>query len=177
MPRPASRGARARLASGPLVALVLLLGCADPPVGARRADDVAEGAPEAGSASGSEGEADASVRAPVDFGRDIRPLMSRGDSAPFGCKRCHYRGGADPQGLELGGLDLTTLGDLRRGGVSSKRGIVVAGDPAASAIVQKLEGTYARGSRMPKDRAPWSAEEIGLLRRWIAEGAKGSDDQ
>ena len=160
-----------------MIATVSLNACADPLVGARREDDVAELAQEAGSVGTSEGHADAGALAPVDFGRDIRPLMSRDDNAPFGCKRCHYRDGADPQGRELGGLDLTTLGDLRRGGVSSKRGIVVPGDPGASAIVQKLEGTYARGSRMPKDRAPWSAEEIGLVRRWIAEGARGSDDQ
>ena len=146
-------------------------------MGARRADEVAAESLDAGSASDREGGAEAGALRPVDFGRDIRPLMSRGDSEPFGCKRCHYRGSPDPQGLELGGLDLTTLGDLRRGGVSSKRGIVVPGDPGKSAIVQKLEGTYGRGSRMPKDRAPWSTAEIALLRRWISEGARGGDDQ
>ena len=114
---------------------------------------------------------------PVSFARDIRPLMSRGDTAPYGCMRCHYRGGQDPQGIELGGLDLTTLGDLRKGGVSSKQSIVVAGNPDGSALLQKLEGKYARGARMPKDRAPWSVAEIALVRRWIAEGARGTDDQ
>ena len=114
---------------------------------------------------------------PVNFGRDIRPLMNRADSEPFGCKRCHYRNGDDPQGIELGGLEMTTLGDLRKGGVSSKRSIVVPGNPEASAIIQKLEGKYPRGARMPKDRTPWSAEELGLVRRWIAEGAVGADNE
>ena len=120
---------------------------------------------------------DASVPRPVSFARDIRPMLARSDGPPAGCKRCHYKAESAPQGYELGGLDLTTLGTLRMGGVSSGRTIVVAGDPDSSAIVKKLEGTYARGGRMPKDLTPLSTEEIGLLRRWIAEGARGTDDE
>ena len=114
---------------------------------------------------------------PVVFARDIRPILSRSDGPPAGCKRCHYKAESAPQGYEIGGLDLTTLGTLRQGGVSSGRSIVMAGDPDGSAIVKKLEGTYARGARMPKDLTPLSREEIGLVRRWIAEGARGSDDE
>lgn len=115
---------------------------------------------------------------PVVFARDIRPLMDRADGpTTFGCKRCHYPGQPDPQGLQLGGLDLSSLGTLRRGGVSSGASIVVPGNPSASAIVQKLEGTYVRGARMPKDRSPWSDGEIALVRRWIEEGAKGADGE
>lgn len=176
--RPESSPYHPRTRHAGAVALLMLVACSDPPVGARRPDDVAEQPARGdGGPASFDGGTDGGITEPVDFGRDIRPLMSRGDSEPFGCKRCHYRGGSDPQGLDLGGLDLTTLGDLRRGGVSSKRGIVVPGDPSASAIVQKLEGTYPRGSRMPKDRTPWTQAEIALLRRWIAEGANGADDQ
>ena len=115
---------------------------------------------------------------PVVFARDIRPLMDRDDGpTTFGCKRCHYPGQADPQGLQLGGLDLSTLGALRRGGVSSGSAIVVAGNPNDSAIMQKVEGTYPRGARMPKDRTPWSADEIAVLRRWIQEGARGESGE
>jgi hypothetical protein len=115
--------------------------------------------------------------APVVFARDIRPILSRSDGPPAGCKRCHYKAESAPQGYDIGGLDLTTLGTLRQGGVSSGRSIVIAGDPDGSAIIKKLEGTYARGARMPKDLPPLSREEIGLVRRWIAEGARGSDDE
>ena len=114
----------------------------------------------------------------VSFARDIRPLMDRADGpTTFGCKRCHYPSQPDPQGFRLGGLDLSSLGTLRRGGVSSGSTIVIPGNPSGSAIVQKLEGTYPRGARMPKDRAPWSAAEIALVRRWIQEGAKGADSE
>ena len=162
-----------------LLAVLASAGCGDPPVGSLRPEElVTDAGPDAGAFVDDDGgDRDVGGVRPVSFARDIRPLMSRGDVAPFGCKRCHYRGGGDSQGLDLGGLDLTTLGDLRRGGVSSKRGIVSAGNPDGSALVQKLEGTYARGARMPKDRTPWSAAEIGLVRRWIAEGAKGADDE
>ena len=114
---------------------------------------------------------------PVVFARDIRPILSRSDGPPAGCRRCHYKAEPAAQGYELGGLDLTTLGTLRAGGISSGRSIVIAGDPDGSALVKKLEGTYARGSRMPKDLTPLSADEIGLVRRWIAEGARGTDDE
>lgn len=115
---------------------------------------------------------------PVVFARDIRPLMNRSDGPTvFGCKRCHYPGEPDPQGLQLGGLDLSSLGSLREGGVSSGRTIVIPGDPDGSALVQKLEGRYVRGARMPKDRTPWSDAEIALVRRWIQEGAQGAAEE
>ena len=123
-------------------------------------------------------EPDGGVDGPVVFSRDIRPLMNRADGpTTFGCKRCHYPGEPDPQGLQLGGLDLSSLGSLRRGGISSGQSIVIAGNPDGSALVQKLEGRYARGARMPKDRTPWSAAEIALVRRWIQEGARGTDQE
>ena len=120
---------------------------------------------------------DASGARPVVFARDIRPLLARSDGPPAGCKRCHYKAESAPQGYEIGGLDLTTLGTLRQGGISSGRSIVIPGDPDGSVIVKKLEGTYARGARMPKDLVQLSREEIGLIRRWIAEGARGADDE
>jgi hypothetical protein len=117
----------------------------------------------------------------VNFGRDIRPLMNRpgkGDPTGRGCKSCHYHTEASHIGLDLGGLDLTTLGTLRMGGGSSGSRIVVAGKPAESVIVQALLGQYPYANRMPKNGNPyWSSEEIGLVMRWISEGAKGADDE
>jgi hypothetical protein len=81
-------------------------------------------------------------------------------------------------GIDLGGLDLTTLGSLRRGGTTSGAAIVVAGNADASAIYLKLEGTYPFGARMPKDGPPyWSEDDLGLLERWIDEGARGEDGE
>ena len=153
------------------------LGC-DGEVGLLRSDiapSSATAANDAGSLDG--GTAEGGASRPVVFSRDIRPILGRSDGPPAGCKRCHYKAESAAQGYELGGLDLTTLGTLRKGGISSGRSIVIAGDPDGSAIVKKLEGTYARGARMPKDLVPLSGDEIGLVRRWIAEGARGTDDE
>lgn len=116
----------------------------------------------------------------VKFGRDIRPLIERlaTDADAKGCYPCHDGKAPKHVGLDLGGLDLSTLGKLREGGGTSGSKIVVPGDPAASAIVQKLRGTYAYGTRMPKSGPPfWTEEEIALVEQWIREGAQGGDDE
>jgi hypothetical protein len=115
---------------------------------------------------------------PVSFTSQIWPLINRSDGpSSYGCRRCHDPSQPDPQGYQQTGLDLSSLGTLRRGGRSTGKRIVIPGNPDASAIVQKVEGTYAIGARMPKDRAPWSVDEIALLRRWIQEGAHGEDSE
>ena len=113
----------------------------------------------------------------MSFRRDVRPILERDDGPPAGCKRCHDPRSPAPQGYELGGLDLSSLGALRRGGHTTGRAIVVPGDPDRSALVAKLEGRYPRGARMPKDLTPLAPAEIALVRRWIAEGAEGEDDE
>jgi hypothetical protein len=117
----------------------------------------------------------------VSFANDIRPLMNREphDPAGHGCYACHYSTEPMHPGIDLGGLDLATLGALRRGGVTSGASIAIAGKPCESAIVQKLQGDYAATPvRMPKDGPPyWSDAEIQLVIDWIAEGAKGADTE
>jgi len=116
----------------------------------------------------------------VSFATDIRPLMDRlpDDPAGPGCRKCHYTTEPTHVGLDLGGLDLTTLGSLRKGGATSGSKIIVAGSPAESVIVQKLHGTYPFGERMPRSGPPYlSGDEILLFEQWIAEGANGADDE
>jgi hypothetical protein len=116
----------------------------------------------------------------VSFRRDIRPIFDRFPSDPAGpgCRACHYRTQSTHVGLDLGGLDLGTLGALREGGGTSGSKIVIPGRPEESALVQKLRGTYPFGTRMPKSGPPFLAEsEIALVARWIAQGAKGADDE
>jgi len=57
----------------------------------------------------------------------------------------------------------------------TERRWVVPGDPDASYVVRKLEGTSGIcGLRMPRLRTPLTAEEIGRIRTWIAEGARNN---
>ncbi len=151
-----------------------------PPVGSDAGDidatieGDADGLIDAGDA-----DVDAAPR-PVSFRDDIRPLMNRSDTDPtgHGCKACHYSTEPSHIGTNLTNLDMSTLGSLRKGGNTTASSIVIAGDPAHSAIVQKLHGTYPTGVRMPfNGPAYWSDGQIALMERWIAEGAKGADSE
>ena len=116
----------------------------------------------------------------VSFARDIRPLMNRSvdDPSGRGCKACHDPSASVHIGTDLGGLDFTTLRSLREGGGTSGRNVIIAGKPDDSALVQKLRGTYPYGTHMPKNGPPfWSKAEIQLVVDWIAQGAKGRDDE
>lgn len=48
--------------------------------------------------------------------------------------------------------------------------MVTPGDPAASRLIRSVKGIGMQ--RMPKDRAPLSAEQIATLEQWIKDGAK-----
>ena len=49
---------------------------------------------------------------------------------------------------------------------------VAPGNPDDSYLVIKLEGSSRMvGQQMPRGRDPLSAEQIGTVRQWIADGA------
>ena len=123
---------------------------------------------------------DAPAPAGVSFRRDIRPMFNRAANDPNGkgCRNCHYSTEVNHQGIDLGGMDLATLGATREGGGSTGRRIIVPGKPEESGLVQKLRGTYPFGTRMPKNGpAFWSDADIKIVADWIAEGARGADDE
>lgn len=98
--------------------------------------------------------------APVDFNRDIRPLLSDR------CFKCH---GFDAQQRKAG-LRLDTREGLTTA-IEGRRP-VVPGDPDASELMKRITEAHA-GRRMPPvdSGLTLDAEEIALLRQWIAEGA------
>ena len=126
-------------------------------------------------------DADAAADGPaVSFASDLRPIMNRlvSDPAGPGCASCHYESAPDPIGINQGGLDMTTLGQLRKGGKTTGASIVIARQPDQSAIIQKLRGTYPIGQRMPQSGPPyWTDAQIDLVATWIAQGALGADDE
>lgn len=116
----------------------------------------------------------------VSFALEIRPIMNRlkDDPAGPGCASCHYTTAGDQQGIDQGGLNLTTLGELRRGGITSANIIAIPGNPEGSALVQKLRGTYKVGLRMPRSGPPYLRDdETQLVADWIAQGARGADNE
>jgi hypothetical protein len=168
---------RSALAALAWVCWLAVPGCSDldPTVGPRI---VATESPDVPSdaAVGSEDAAEG-----VSFRRDIRPMLERKSTDPSigkGCKNCHDSREANHVGIDFGGFDCATLGALREGGGSTGRRIIVPGRPEDSALIQKLTGKYPIGVRMPKNGPPfWSDSDIALVSKWIAEGAKGQDDE
>src|SRR5262245_46880748 len=101
---------------------------------------------------------------PVDFAVDIHPLLQKN------CFSCH---GAEQQ---EGGLRLDQKKRALDGGDSGAE--IVPGKSAESRLVRVIAGADDEFGQMPpKEKGkPLSAEEIGLVRAWIDQGAKWPDD-
>ncbi len=94
--------------------------------------------------------------------REVRPFLARY------CVWCHNAEKTE------GGLDLTDYESLSLGGNSGD--VIVPGRPDASLLVLLVEKKRKPHMPPPEARQP-SAEEIQLLRRWIAAGAVDDTDQ
>jgi hypothetical protein len=106
---------------------------------------------------------------PIDFNREIKPLLSRS------CIRCHgpdpgeRKGGKGEGGV--GGLRLDTSAGAREdlGGYAA----VVPGHPESSALIARVTSTDADERMPPADSGKGlSAAEIDLLKEWIRQGAE-----
>ncbi len=106
----------------------------------------------------------------VSFKEDILPLLQR-PIGQAGCS-CHIPSGKRASGLEATGLNLSSYANLMRGGTASRDSVVIAGDPCASLIVQKISDAPPAGQRMPSDGPPYlTPPERQLISDWITEGA------
>lgn len=104
--------------------------------------------------------AHAPAQEPVDFTRDIRPLLS---------DRCFVCHGPDAAAREA---DLRL--DLREAATADLGGefVIAPGQPEESLLVQRVRHASARKRMPPKDSGrSLDEDEIALLERWIAEGA------
>ena len=66
----------------------------------------------------------------------------------------------------MGGLDLSSMGAIRRGGESGEA--LIAESVDESLLWMMVEG----GDMPPEDETPLNDEERTLLRRWIVTGAR-----
>jgi hypothetical protein len=94
------------------------------------------------------------------FGAVVHPVLKAK------CLGCH---GDDPKKLK-GGLDLTELKFLLKGGESGKSAIV-PGKPESSPLLAAVARTDEELKMPPKDRDKLSAVEVEAFRKWIAGGA------
>lgn len=97
-----------------------------------------------------------SLAEPVSFTRQVAPILVRN------CETCH--GAREPKGE----YRISTFQQLLQSG-ESQSAPVVAGKPAESYLFTLI--TAGDDSRMPKDGDALPAEQIEIVKRWIAEGA------
>jgi hypothetical protein len=95
--------------------------------------------------------------AQVNFSRDVKPLLARR------CFACH-----GPQTHE-GGLRLDQR-DAALSELDSGLHAIVPGHLEDSALLDRVTAAD-ESERMPPEGKPLTPDEVGLLRRWIAEGA------
>ncbi len=98
---------------------------------------------------------------PVDFGRDVRPLLQEH------CGECH---GTRERNGGLSFEDKTSLFTEADSGEFP----IVAGDPDQSELIKRVRSSDD-GDQMPPDGDRLSEAEIDLLSRWVAAGALWSD--
>jgi uncharacterized membrane protein len=90
---------------------------------------------------------------PVSFAQEVMPILEAR------CVECHSE-----ENAELG-LKLDTYEGLMAG--SDYGSIVEAGDPDGSLMIDMIQS-----GDMPEEGDPVPAEELEVLRTWIAEGAE-----
>ncbi|HYC69581.1 MAG TPA: PSD1 and planctomycete cytochrome C domain-containing protein [Opitutaceae bacterium] len=97
---------------------------------------------------------------PLDFGRDVMPVLSAN------CFACH--------GADAGNRKARLRLDRREDAVADRDGlpVIVPGHPERSEVIARVTSDDEEERMPPPDRAhKLSEEQIGILRRWIAEGA------
>ena len=93
--------------------------------------------------------------APVSFAKQVMPVLQRK------CQGCHQPAKAQ------GKLDLTSFETLKKGGKTGPG--FEAGKPDDSTLVDQVEGPKPI---MPPTGPAMSPEEVDLVKRWVAQGAK-----
>lgn len=94
---------------------------------------------------------------PIDFAKDIKPLLERS------CIECHANG------KRKGGFSMDHLHSFQAGGETGPA--VILGKSAESLLI-KLVLSNDADERMPSKGDPLSLDQIGLLRAWIDQGLK-----
>ncbi len=95
---------------------------------------------------------------PVSFSKDIAPILAKN------CEACHSAAEANG-GYQVGNYNLL----LKAG--DSAAAAVTAGNADESELFVRVS-TDDESMRMPQETDPLPADQVALIKRWIAEGAK-----
>jgi len=103
----------------------------------------------------------ATAAEPVDFNRDIRPLLNKN------CTICHG-------GVKQAGEVSFLYREEALGKGESGKTVIVPGDPAASELIRRIKSDDPDEKMPPPEDHPHPLEpaQVALLERWISEGAK-----
>lgn len=101
----------------------------------------------------SPGQAEESDSAPV-FETDVQPVLARR------CGKCHS------DKVQKGGLDLSAMAAIRRGGESGEPAVMESPDDSLLWIM--IDG----GAMPPEGQTPLTTDEQELIKRWIAGGSQ-----
>jgi WD40 repeat protein/mono/diheme cytochrome c family protein len=96
---------------------------------------------------------------PISYYRDVRPIFQRH------CHGCHQPAKSG------GGFTMTSFEALLAGGESELTAIA-PGDVEESFLVDQITPDESGQAMMPKDQPPLTADQIDLVRRWVAAGAE-----
>ncbi len=104
----------------------------------------------------------AEAQTDVSFKKGIQPILDDY------CVSCHKPEG---KGFEKSGLDLRSYQGVLKG--TRFGSVVKPGDSFTSILIQVVEGRVHAAIRMPYGMSGGlSRENIGLLKRWVDQGAK-----
>lgn len=100
------------------------------------------------------------VKSKIDFVRDVEPILHTK------CYECHG------SGMQMNGLRFDQKEAVLKGGYSGP--VLVVGSSAKSPLIQRV-ASAKDGFKMPPAGPALTAQEIGLLRAWIDQGAAWPD--
>src|SRR5271154_627661 len=113
--------------------------------------------------AGCKGKPPGSSAAHLDFNQDVQPILASN------CFSCH---GPDPEMRKANlRLDLEESAFKKRPG---KPDAIVPGSPEASELIRRIESKdphYLMPQSAQGEAKPMKAEDIAVLKEWIAEGA------
>ena len=95
------------------------------------------------------------------FTTDVYPILEQN------CLSCHSEG---KQGHDASGFSVENYDTLMQG--TSFGPVITPGSSASSTLLILVEGRAHKSITMPRGKAPLSAAQIGLIKKWIDEGAK-----
>lgn len=98
----------------------------------------------------------------ISYKKDVSPVIHDY------CLNCHEPGG---KGFEKSGLDMSSYQSLMKG--TRFGSVIKPGDSFTSILIQVIDGRVHDSIKMPYGMAGGlSKDKIGLLKKWVAQGAK-----